>query len=66
MATNRTPMAAPETTVSGAVAVSRVERIADVVIEHTFNHDAGECMCGHPGDRRGLAEHVAQQIEAAL
>ncbi len=61
--------AAPETPVSGAAAVSRdtrVETIANVLLQHTFDHDLRECMCGHTGGLRRLAGHVAQQIDTAL
>lgn len=46
--------------------MTRTERIADVIVQHSFDHEAGECMCGWVGDRRALAEHVAERVEAIL
>jgi hypothetical protein len=45
---------------------SRIERIAGVLVEHAFDTEEGECMCGFPGSGWELAAHVAEQVEAAV
>jgi hypothetical protein len=36
------------------------DQIAQVLVDHSYDHEVGECMCGARGDN--LAEHVAQKI----
>jgi hypothetical protein len=47
--------------------VSRRSEIVAVILTHTFDYDAGECMCGYAAPSTlALAVHVAEQIEAVL
>lgn len=41
--------------------------VTNVLVEHTFDHEAGECMCGQTFTSGwGVAEHVAEELEQVL
>jgi hypothetical protein len=44
----------------------RTERIAQTLLEHTFN-DQGECVCGFVGlSPLAAAQHVAEHVDVEL
>jgi len=46
--------------------MSRLERIALVLIDHSYDYETGECFCGFRPYAGGIEVHVAEQIEAVL